>query len=438
MPARPVKKVAWLRNCLPPKGFVMRVCPFEDRLVGDLEPLTLTRPAFNLLCGQTTLAAKQYRAFAAGSRGAVVRPELAELVAEQSEPGTAVNDLAWLRDGPVALVNARWLPPAGAPVEASGPCVGLVEDEVAYVVVDGAGQAGADPEAVERQLPHWRVTLPARPAGGRLVRHLWELVDLNGEQIALDGQGSPPQAAPPFGVVVVGPGERLVLDPTARLDPLVVADTTWGPVVIDREAVVTAFTRLEGPCYVGPRSQVFGAKIRAGTSLGPDCRVGGEIEASILLGYSNKYHEGFLGHAYVGEWVNLGAGTHNSDLRNDYGEVRVMVAGRLVRTGRTKVGCFLGDHTKAGLGTLLNTGTSAGVFCNLLPAGGLLPRHLPSFTAVRDGVATENADLTRLLQTAAEVMRRRGRRLSESQERLYRGLFARTVGARRPSRPLAA
>ncbi len=87
-----------------------------------------------------------------------------------------------------------------------------------------------------------------------------------------------------------------------------------------------------------------------------------------MQGYSNKYHDGFLGHTYVGEWVNLGAGTQNSDLRNDYGEVTVTVNGRIVPTGATKVGCFLGDHTKTGLGTLLNTGTNAGAFCNLLPA----------------------------------------------------------------------
>src|SRR5437763_1256292 len=154
-----------------------------------------------------------------------------------------------------------------------------------------------------------------------------------------------------------------------------VADTTQGPVMVNAHAVVTSFTRLEGPCYVGPYTQIQGAKIRPGTTLGPQCRVGGEVEASIIHGHSNKYHEGFLGHSYVGEWVNLGAGTSNSDLRNDYGEVTVTVAGRRVPTGLTKVGCFLGDHTKTGLGTLLNTGTNAGAFCNLLP-GGLLPRYM--------------------------------------------------------------
>src|SRR5439155_2723037 len=132
--------------------------------------------------------------------------------------------------------------------------------------------------------------------------------------------------------------------------------------------VVTAFTRMEGTCYIGPGTQVMGAKVRGGTSLGTQCRVGGEVEASVVLGYSNKYHDGFLGHAYVGEWVNLGAGTSNSDLRNDYGEVTVAVRGERVRTGRNKVGCFLGDHAKSGLGALLNTGTTAGAFSNLLPA----------------------------------------------------------------------
>src|SRR5262245_36121825 len=218
-----------------------------------------------------------------------------------------------------------------------------------------------------------------------------------------------------------------MIDESARIDPYVVADTTGGPVVIDREAVVSAFTRLEGPCYVGPGTQVHGAKVRAGTCLGPMCRVGGEVEASVLLGYSNKQHEGFLGHAYLGEWVNLGAGAHNSDLRNDYGEVSVRVAGWMVRSGRTKVGCFLGDHTKVGLGALLNTGTSAGAFCQLLSGGGLLPKYMPSFADVWGGALREGDDLEARLETAAKVMRRRGRELSPERRALYEGLHEQTA-----------
>ncbi len=406
----------------------MRVCLFEDCEVAGLEPLTLTRPAFDLLCGQTSLAAKQFRHFCPAERGALVRPHLAEVVAE---PGVAVNDLAWLRAGPLAMVNARWLPPPlpARAVDLDRPFVALVGEEVAYAVV-GPEHLGDGLDGLDDWPRSWK-KLPTRDAGGQLVRHLWELVDLNAEQIAADwSAGGACFPISSNGPAVVGRRQWLAIDPTARIDPMVVADTTNGPVVIDREAVVTAFTRLEGPCYVGPRAQVHGAKIRAGTTLGPESRIGGEVECSIVQGHSNKYHDGFLGHSYVGEWVNLGAGTQNSDLRNDYGAVRVMVDGRLVATGRSKVGCFLGDHTKTGLGALLNTGTAVGAFCNLLPSGGLLPRHVPSFSTVQNGGLTENADLSELLQTAAAVMRRRGRALTAAHANLYRALLAQTASQR--------
>jgi UDP-N-acetylglucosamine diphosphorylase/glucosamine-1-phosphate N-acetyltransferase len=232
-------------------------------------------------------------------------------------------------------------------------------------------------------------------------------------------------------LAIVGPRERLLVDPTARIDPLVVADTTGGPVLIDREAVVTAFTRLEGPCYIGPQTHVLGAKIRGGTTLGPNCRVGGEVEASILHGHSNKYHDGFLGHSYIGEWVNLGAGTQNSDLRNDYGEVNVVVDGRRVATGQTKVGCFVGDHTKMGLGTLLNTGSNIGVFSNVLPSGGFTPRHVPSFASWWNGELVDRSDPAQLAETAAEVMQRRGSTWTEAHAALLRHLHEETAADRR-------
>ena len=148
---------------------------------------------------------------------------------------------------------------------------------------------------------------------------------------------------------------------------------------------VQPFTRVEGPCYIGSETQLFRANIRGSVSIGPNCRIGGEVEATIMQGFSNKYHEGFLGHAYIGEWVNLGAITSNSDLRNDYGEVHVPLQGDPVPTGQAKVGCFIGDHTRTGMGSMLNTGTAIGVMCNVLPAGLLLPKHVPSFTAVLYG-----------------------------------------------------
>lgn len=399
----------------------MRVCLFEDQAVAGLEPIALTRPAFALLCGCTALGDKQFHHFAATSAAAVVRPALAPLL-----PDTlAVNDPEWLALGAAILVNARWLPPPEPAPEPTTAHVGLVEDEVAYAVLPPELLADLTPDTVDACLARWKKTLPAQPAGGQLFRHLWEVVDANADAIRQDAASL--QGPENDTVAVVGPREHLHVDPSARVEPYVVADTTNGPVVVDADAVISAFSRLEGPCYVGPRSQVLGAKVRAGTTLGPECRIGGEVECSIVQGYANKYHDGFLGHAYVGAWVNLGAGTQNSDLRNDYGEVRVMVNGRLMATGRTKVGGLIGDHTKTGLGCLLNTGSNIGPFCHLLPTGELLPRHLPPFSAVLGGAVIENDDVDGLLATARAAMSRRGRPLTAEQEAFYRRLFEQTM-----------
>src|SRR5262249_32347957 len=151
-----------------------------------------------------------------------------------------------------------------------------------------------------------------------LVRHNAEAL----EQDYLHWRADGVPAADLPGVTVLGPPERLLADPTARVEAPALVDTRHGPVLLDRDVMVEAFSRLEGPRYVGPGSRVFGARVYGG-SVGPHCRVGGELEESILHGYTNKRHDGFLGHSYLGAWVNLGAGTQTSDLRNDYETIRM-------------------------------------------------------------------------------------------------------------------
>ena len=410
----------------------MRVCLFEDQ-ADSFDPLTLTRPVFELLCGVTSLRQKQLRALGAGACGLLVRPHLEELT-RCLLPSLPVNDQAWLSADMLVLVNGRWLPPHHQVILPAGPCVGLAGGEVVYAVLGPAQTRHLSLSNLPELLARWQTILPVHLCPGTLLRHPWDLVAHNSGALCRDfevrtqQERRPPQ---PPGLALVGPADNLWIDPSARIDPYVVADASNGPVMIAAGAVVTAFTRLEGPCAIGPSSQVHGAKVRAGTTLGPHCRVGGEVEASILHGHSNKYHDGFLGHSYVGEWVNLGAGTSNSDLRNDYGEVTVSVQGRTVATGQTKVGCFLGDHTKTGLGTLLNTGTSVGAFCNLLPAGRFAPKYVPSFCNWWNGSLREGFDIDQLLATAALVMKRRGQTLTPAHAALYRALQASTGAERR-------
>jgi UDP-N-acetylglucosamine diphosphorylase/glucosamine-1-phosphate N-acetyltransferase len=410
----------------------MRLCLFEDLGVADLEPLTLTRPVFNLLCGLGSLGDKQRRHFGCPEVGALVRPPLAP-ICHLLHAQTPVNDLAWLRAEPTILLNGRWLPPGGSPPGLSEPCVAMIGNEVAYAFLRPEQLAACSPNTLDDCLETWKNHLPVRPAGGRLIHYLWDLIEWNAEQICLDYESTISPACArrvPEGLALVGPIDRLLVDPTARIDPMILVDTTRGPVVIDREAVVTAFSRLEGPCYIGPRTHVLGARIRAATTLGAGCRVGGEVECSIVQGHTNKYHEGFLGHSYVGEWVNFGSGTQNSDLRNDYGEISVRARGRFVATGKIKVGCFVGDHSKTGLGTLLNAGTNVGVFCNLLPSGGYVPRHVPSFSNWWNGAISDNTNLSQLLQAATEVMRRRGHEFTETHGAFVRLLYDQTAAER--------
>jgi UDP-N-acetylglucosamine diphosphorylase / glucose-1-phosphate thymidylyltransferase / UDP-N-acetylgalactosamine diphosphorylase / glucosamine-1-phosphate N-acetyltransferase / galactosamine-1-phosphate N-acetyltransferase len=414
----------------------MRICIFEDALVLNLQPLALTRPAFDLRSGATTLLDKQLRSCGVRAAGALVRPDLADLC-RLTHAHLAVNDAAWLRgDGGrgqgVVLVNARWMPPASF-LPPSEPEVGLVGDQVAYVSLPAGEAAGLTAQTLDWRLTQWKPTLPRCPAGGTMIDYPWDLVERHAEALEADyriwreeGRG----AAPPDGVLVVGPMDRFLVDPAARVEPMVLIDTTRGPVMIDRGAVVQAFSRIEGPCYVGPRTQVLGAKVRGG-SFGPECRVGGEVEASIMQGYANKAHEGFLGHSYLGEWVNLGAGTHTSDLRTDYGKVHVSLGGKAVDTGLMKVGAFVGDHTKTSLATLFNTGTVVGPFGQLLTSGTLLPRSLPAFCRFAHGQAQDRTDLREMFATARIAMGRRGHEWTEAHAEFFLALYERTTAERR-------
>jgi UDP-N-acetylglucosamine diphosphorylase/glucosamine-1-phosphate N-acetyltransferase len=412
----------------------MRVVLFEDHGVHDLEPLTLTRPVFDLYCGASPLSAKQARYFAPCTTGAIVRPFLADLL-RRNGPDLPVNDMTWLKQSPVILVNGRWLPPEGpAPdLSSSRSLIGTAGGDVAFAFLTPDMFGGCTPANLDECLERWRRSLPRQDAGGTMISRPIDLISANGRQIGRDfrARGEKARSARPMDFSLVGPAGQLCIDASARIDPLVVADTTAGPVIIDRDAVIAAFTNLEGPCYIGPGTQVLGARVRAGSSLGPCCRVGGEIECSVIQGFSNKAHDGYLGHSYVGAWVNVGAGAQTSDLRHDYGEVVLNQGGIRVSTGTTKVGSFIGDHTKIGIGSLLNVGTNIGAFASVLPAGRLLPRYVPSFCQVNYGVLAENDDCEVLFATAEEVMRRRGVDLTEVQQDVYRAVFEQTASQRR-------
>lgn len=406
----------------------MRLCVFEDNGIDNLEPLTLTRPAFDLWCGASTLLEKQTSWALANPNevGVLIRPSLVDFT-QFLHAGVIFNDPDWQKEGPTAFVNARWLPEDYA-LDDETPRVGMIGDQVAYVI--GSPGPESYPEGLEDWLKQCVETLPATPAGGVLVDFLWDLVDHNPDALRNDLHWfRNHRTLQDADVKVLGENDKLLVAEGATVEPFVIADTRGGPIFIEPGAIVNSFSRLEGPLYIGRDSWICGAKMRGGT-IGPGCRIGGEFEASIMQGNSNKYHDGFLGHSYIGQWVNLAAGTQTSDLRNDYGTVKVTVNGQRVATGRTKVGSFIGDHTKTGLGALFNTGTVVGVFCNILPSGFLSPTVVPSFVQVKEGQLQERSDLRTLFQTATTAMRRRGFELTDAHREFFFQLYEKTAKPR--------
>lgn len=407
----------------------MRICIFEDHAVSALEPLTLCRPAFDLLCGARTVLQRHRDAFASSETGCIVRPALADLC-RFIHPDLIVNETAWLSSKPIIMVNARWIPPTTAFHLPQEVHVGMTDGQLAYAFFSAGCLTDCSWDNLDDALHLWSETLPHTDAGGRMIDYPWNLIGWNGELLKQDLASVGSRRHPSAEVHIIGPADRLHVDPTACIEPLVAMDTTPGPIVIERDVIVQSFSRLEGPCYIGPGSWILGARVK-GSTIGPVCRIGGEVETSIIQGYTNKAHEGFLGHSYLCEWVNFGAGTQTSDLRNDYGTVTMLVAGHRIDTGLTKVGSFIGDHTKTGLNTLLNTGTLAGAFCNLLPGETFLPRNIPSFCTCSRGRIENGPDLERLLTTAAKAMQRRGCSPSEPAIAFYRYLHEQTAEPRR-------
>lgn len=200
----------------------------------------------------------------------------------------------------------------------------------------------------------------------------------------------------------------------ATIEPFVVIDATAGPVLVRRGSTIHSFTRLVGPCVIGEQATVHGGKVAA-SAIGEHSRVCGEVSTTIITGHANKAHDGFIGHSVLGRWVNLGASTVTSNLKNTYGDVTMWEEpDGPATTGMQFLGTMFGDHAKTAIGTRLTTGGVVGAGANVL-ASGLTPKHIPPFTWGEDGAT--RWDLARFLATADRVMQRRHVALSDKARR---------------------
>ncbi len=254
------------------------------------------------------------------------------------------------------------------------------------------------------------------------ITYLWDALSHNAGAIAHDAQFfSDTASALPEGVFCISQ-ENIIIGSNVAIGPCTVIDASEGPVIIDSNARIMPHSTILGPCYIGGNAIIkVGAKIYGETSIGEWCKVGGEIENSIIHAYSNKQHDGFLGHSYLSEWVNLGADTNTSDLKNNYGTIRTRLRSEDIDTGRMFLGLLCGDHTKSGINTMFNTGTVTGISANIF-GGDFPPKSIPSFSW---GGHTDSPrfDIEKAVALARTVMARRKRTLLPEEEELLRREF---------------
>ena len=267
---------------------------------------------------------------------------------------------------------------------------------------------------------------PSIELEGVVLERPWHLIAANAVRIAADVAHLWPSGDDPPGVFKIGTGV-VSLGAGAAVEPGVHLDTRAGPIRLAANVRVEGPSRLTGPLFVGEGTTIFGGSVGT-SSFGPTCLVRGEVAHSVFLGFVNKAHDGHIGHAMLGRWVNLGAFTTNSDLKNNYRPIRVWTPDGDVDTGMLKVGCFLGDHVKTGIGTVLNTGAVIGAGSNVY-GGTMPPTVVPPFSW---GVGADLRDhrLPKFLETAERAMARREQALTPGVRRILELAWDATAGRR--------
>jgi len=357
--------------------------------------MTATRPLASLRFGDVTLAERIARWAKMPCEGGLVRGALKGFEEEGSirsvspppdagpggtlfwnsravpEPGTPFPELG--ARPTVIEVQGRfaglWLPP-GRPLPQAADAL-----PTGRPVDESADLSAADGE------------VPTVDCAGVWLDAPWQLIELNPRFLAADledfhglgADGRPShhrfEGSPG---VHIERGHPVWIENDVDIGPGVVLDTTEGAIRLDQGVRVLGPARLVGPLHLAWDSWILGGHVGS-SSIGPVCKVRGEVSESVMLGWCNKSHDGHLGHALLGRWVNLGAGTSNSDLRNDYGTVKVTLDGERIDTGITKLGAMIGDHVKTGIGTLLTTGAIIGAGSQIA-SGGFAPASAAPLT----------------------------------------------------------
>ncbi len=376
------------------------LCIFEDENWGNFYPLIDLRAVFELRFGCGNFLEKFRRRYPKEKFNLWVRDEIADLVKER-HPDYAVNQ---------PVITPTLFFSASAVLAEMVPVKG--EEELFVVNNRAVGFRLNKPCSWKPgSLGKFQLGLKERKIKAMVYHHLYELVVNNPIELKRE-----------IRQMAKGEDGSIIRSKNVQVHRSAVISVANGPVLLDEGCIIGPLSYIEGPAYIGKRTVIDQATVRHGCSFGPECRIGGEVECSIFQGYSNKHHEGFIGHSYIGEWVNLGALTTCSDLKNNYQPVRIQLKEKELDTGQIKLGCFIGDHCKTAIGSMIPTGAVLGTGANWYEPG-VVPKSLPAFAWGK----TERWRKDTVVDFCRRVMARRGVEPSRCYENLLLSLYERSL-----------
>ncbi len=396
----------------------MNLYIYENQHARDLDPISLTRPVFDLRTGESSFLERIMRKFPGEAISLFVREEMEELCRE-SYPDTVVNPNL-VEDGVWLLGNVLW------------------QGEDLDKIINGSfGFYYHDKILIGAKIPKetgngWlklggpvfsdlTACFPTGELQSVPCRFLWTILEHLPQSLLAASQLLHRNDTPkPTGYHVINP-EKVIISEETVIQPGVVLDASQGPIIIEKSVKIYGNSILEGPLFIGEHTLVKPLTQIKNSAIGPQCKVGGELNTVILQSYTNKVHEGHLGDAYLGSWVNLGAGTINSNLKNNYAPVKVQVNKRSVETRNIHIGCFLGDHVKTAIGTKLNTGTIVGPGA-MVVSEGFPPKTIRPFTWFVGG-KHRRVLWEKFIETAKIVNERRRTQLTTAEINVLRTVY---------------
>ena len=377
----------------------MNIIIFEDHNIKDLYPFSINHSSFELKCGIYSNLERIINSFDNNvNYYLIVRDEIKELIQEKFPrytvnpknipKGLYLNGAAlWNKSNISKIKN-------GYAFSSSGNLISFISDtsiscdEINHII-DKTSKVTSDIDI-------------------DYISYLWDCIDLFSKYIEFDKNDLSNLYLPDSLHIKINPN-NYYFSKDCNIEPGCILDASNGPIILSKQVTLEAGSVIKGPIFIDEGSIINnGAKLKGNILIGPYCKVGGEVTDSIFYGYSNKQHDGFLGNSFIGEWVNLGANTNNSNLKNNYGRIKFNFSDKLINTKRLFLGVMIGDFSRTGISTMINTGSYFGLGANIFGSG-FQNKYIPSF----NWGDNKTVDFNKFIETITIMKKRRSKNMSD-------------------------